>query len=187
MSNIFSKQKTKQKRKASGAFTMLELLFALSIWILGFTSIIGLFQLVIESGGEAKDRLVAANLAQEGVEIVHSIRDSNYVEGDDWTNGLEDCIGSGEKCELDYQSSSASNLIGSPRPLQFSSSTGAYGYSLGAPNSPFSREVRLREDEGNPCSYASSSDCMKVEVEINWQRKGEEKNVEIENYIFNWD
>lgn len=181
----FEEKKTKEDKKSAG-FTMLELLFALSIWVLGFTAVVGLFQLVIEAGGKAKDRLIAANLAQEGVEIVHNIRDSNYVAGDDWTDGLGPCMGSGNSCELDYLDSAASSFSGDP--LEFSSSTGAYGYSLGASNSPFSRVLQLRQGVGPACNEIStSSNCIQVEVEVTWQRKGREKSVEIENYIFDWD
>ena len=36
-----------------------------------------------------KDRLIAAYLAQEGIEIIRNIRDKNWLEGEDWDKKLE--------------------------------------------------------------------------------------------------
>lgn len=182
------RKKESKKRKNDAGFTMMELLFALSIWVLGFTAVIGVFQLVINAGGAAKDRLIAANLAQEGVEIVHNIRDSSYNKGKDWDSGfISDCFNS--NCEVDYQSTSTLTKSTSTV-LGYASTTGAYGYFPSGPDvspSPFKRHVEMVKDYGTPCSYASSSECIQVKVEVTWQRKGKEKSVEVENYIFDWD
>lgn len=186
----FNKKESK-KRKNEAGFTMMELLFALSIWVLGFTAVIGLFQLVINAGGAAKDRLIAANLAQEGVEVIHNIRDSNYNKDKDWDSGfIPDCFSS--NCEVDYQSTSTLDLAGSGSPLlEHSTSTGAYGYSLSASDaslSPFRRYVRMNQGAGPACGeIATPTNCIQVKVEVAWQRKGKEKSVEVENYIFDWD
>ena len=48
---------------------------------------------------KAKDKFIAAYLAEEGIELVKNIRDSNFVaKKDDWKEGLTNCaIG----CKMD--------------------------------------------------------------------------------------
>ena len=85
------------KRKYN-AFTLVEALVAISILL---TGIISGFILVTRSLYNAKliqDRLTASFLAQEGIELVRKIRDSNYVkniQGDNikWNKDLEPNLG----------------------------------------------------------------------------------------------
>jgi type II secretory pathway pseudopilin PulG len=65
--------------------TLLELLIALFILVLVLTATIALIVNSINAGRESRNRLVAASLAREGVEIVRNIRDSNWIDPGDPT------------------------------------------------------------------------------------------------------
>ncbi len=96
--------------KQNSGFTIIEL--AVSIFILS-VAVIGIFtafSIVTILTSESVDRLGAIYLAQEGMEIVRNIRDTNWIkmkscaEGEDcdyaWLDGLSCETG----CEVDYTS-----------------------------------------------------------------------------------
>ncbi len=60
-------------------FTLIELLIAISVFMLG---IMGAFSLSLSNLNKSKEnvnRVIAADLAREGIEIVRNIRDSNWL------------------------------------------------------------------------------------------------------------
>lgn len=79
------------KRKGT---TLLELVIAMGIIIVGILTLVGLIVRSIQLGTRSKNELVALTLAQEGVEAVRSIRDFNYLEitsgklGVSWNSSL---------------------------------------------------------------------------------------------------
>lgn len=89
--------KLHQLNKENKAFTLLETLIALAVVSIG---IMGAFTLSLANLKTANDnyhRILAANLAREGVELVRNIRDSNWlkidnnVDCDSGTAGLQPC------------------------------------------------------------------------------------------------
>lgn len=69
-------------------FTLVETLVAITVLAL---ALVGPFSAVENSlfgSYVARDQLVAAALAQEGVEYIRSIRDNNYLNGRSWVDGF---------------------------------------------------------------------------------------------------
>ena len=80
--------KRNKKLKSKDAFSLIEALVAISILIIG---ILSAFILVIRTLGNTpniQSRLIASNLAQEGMELVRQIRDTNFVRQSGFRNGL---------------------------------------------------------------------------------------------------
>jgi len=80
------------KRKYN-AFTLVEALVALSILLTGIISGFILVTRALYNAKVIQDRLTASFLAQEGIELVRKIRDTNYVKNingvsTNWNNGL---------------------------------------------------------------------------------------------------
>lgn len=69
-------------------FTLLELLIALAVLSVGILGIMNLMIASVAAVGDTKDRVIAANLAQEGAEIALNIRNSNWIEGSAFDAGL---------------------------------------------------------------------------------------------------
>jgi len=83
-------KKAKQKKSNAG-FTLIELAIAISVFSL---AILSAFSLAISNqrlAAENYDRVLAANLAREGVELVRNVRDSNWLAID----ANVDCIPGG--------------------------------------------------------------------------------------------
>lgn len=164
--SIFSKQLYSiRKRNSSGyltGFTLIELLIAISVFMLG---IMGAFSLSLNNLNTAKDntqRVIAANLAREGLELVRNIRDSNWlareasVDSDsntgaleiyEWDHGFDD-----SNFRVDYLTGLMPFSAPAPADLasaiadeeaRLSLSNGFYRH-LDSPNGTFSRAINLR-------------------------------------------
>ncbi len=70
--------------------SLLELLVAILILVMVVTATITLIVTSINAGRESRNKLIAASLAREGIEIVRNIRDSNWVDPTSpaWDSGL---------------------------------------------------------------------------------------------------
>ena len=83
---------TKKRQKA---FTLVEVLIAITILTIGILSGFILVTRALYNVAVIKDRLTASFLAQEGIELTRQIRDSNFLrmlgeESADWKDGLGD-------------------------------------------------------------------------------------------------
>ncbi len=83
------RRKRHQNNGRSSGQTMLEAIIASGIIVTAVGAALTLVYSSIAAAKESESRLVATNLAREGVEVVRAIRDSNWLAGDDWDDGLE--------------------------------------------------------------------------------------------------
>lgn len=71
--------------------TLLESLLAVTVIVIGIVAIVSLFIALNIAGRQNQDQLVASYLAQEGIEVIRNIRDSNWLAQEsgkslDWTD-----------------------------------------------------------------------------------------------------
>jgi type II secretory pathway pseudopilin PulG len=69
--------------------TMLEAIVAIGIIATAVSSALTLVQGSIKAETEAQAAVIAANLGREGAEVVRALRDSNWLRGDAFDEGLE--------------------------------------------------------------------------------------------------
>ena len=151
--------------KNRSGFTLIEVIVAIFILTIGVMGAYAVVQQIIASTSITSSRLVAAYLAQEGIEIVRNIRDTNFILGNDWDNGL----GTGEK-EVDY---TMENELESwtDRYLKIKSN-GFYNYDSGSPTR-FKRKITITKVE----AYK-----REILVEVFW----EGGKVSAKEYLYNW-
>jgi Tfp pilus assembly protein PilV len=65
-------------------FGLLEVLISISVVIIGILPMINLFNSVLAKERDVENKLKAIYFAQEGIEIVRQIRDTNWRQGIDW-------------------------------------------------------------------------------------------------------
>ncbi len=75
------------------AFTLVEIIVAFSVLVLVIVASTNLLVSIIRSNAENVNTLVAYGLAQEGLEAVRNVRDSNWLLGADFQGKVgEDCL-----------------------------------------------------------------------------------------------
>jgi prepilin-type N-terminal cleavage/methylation domain-containing protein len=175
-------------RKVRG-FTLVETLVAITVIL---TAIVGPLYAVQQSlniSRSAREQLIASSLAQEGVEYVRAMRDSNYLynlanpgsrtwlAGVDGTagypNAYADCITG--NCVVDIVRNTVSRTV---VPLNLEG-TGLYGQTSAGTATPFTRTVRLT-------AVAGSVTEMIVTVTVTWTTKGQARTVLITERLHNW-
>ena len=68
--------------------SLLELIVAIGIILACTIATLTLVITSIQAGRKGSDKIIATNLAREGIEIVRNIRDSNWLSGNSWNERL---------------------------------------------------------------------------------------------------
>lgn len=174
--------------KENRGFTILELIVAIFVLTVGIIGAYVAVQSPLHYANVYKDQLVASYLAQEGIELVRNIRDTNWLQGfeaDDWKAGLvesDDFDGccSGFFCEVDYDDtalSSSSTTASSGYRLKLDSNN-FYNYDTGDPTN-FRRKINI-----TPETY-ESEERLRVTVSV-FLGDSSSPLVEVEEILYNW-
>lgn len=156
--------------KFSKGSTLLELIAVIFIITVGIVGVSSLITQTISLAASSSQKLTAIYLAQEGIEIVRNIRDTNWVAGGDWNNGLLDCSSG---CEANYNDVVLSPWSGTGTILNLEP-TGFYGYyNPGGSPTPFKRKIMITQ---------SGLDILKVSVSVEWQNH----SVSAQENLYNW-
>jgi hypothetical protein len=121
----------------------------------------------------SKSKLIAANLNQEGIEIVRNIRDNNWLEqrtnpGLLWDTGLS----SGD-WEVTYQS----QALESYQERYFKiNSNGFYNYTSGT-DTKFKRKITIQK---------ITDDQLRIISKVEWEERGESYNLTAVSDLYNW-
>jgi prepilin-type N-terminal cleavage/methylation domain-containing protein len=75
------------KKINSKGFSLLEVMLALGVITIGLMGVSSLVLQNIQAQDINKNYLIASMLAQEGIELVRNIRDTNFLLGNDWKSG----------------------------------------------------------------------------------------------------
>lgn len=171
-------------------FTLIETLVA----VLLLTTAIG-GPLTLASRGLmvallSKDQIVAFNLAQDAVEHIRFVRDSNTLSGADWLAGLGNCISvdGTTACYFDSLLNSpaspqtCADATCSAQRLYFDETNRYYNYTTTNTLTIFTRVVTIRHDSGG----ASPGEAV-VTVTVYWAGTGTlARNVVLRESLFNW-
>jgi len=184
--------KNKVYKKNKG-FTVLELLISIFVISIGIISSYSVVQQVFSYTFRSNNRLTAAYLGKEGIEIVRNIRDTNWLEGDisgekDWDAGLHD--GSTASYQADYETltflatqkndcSGSSCEAYTGEFLKFDGDY--YNYSLGS-DTKYKRRIEITPHGLDP----NNPDKLKVLVEVMWMEKGISQNIIIREDLYDW-
>jgi prepilin-type N-terminal cleavage/methylation domain-containing protein len=68
------------RRKNDAGFTLIELLIAIAVFTIGLLGSIGLATSNYSNSQDNLDKTLAVNLAQEGLELIRNVRDSNWLK-----------------------------------------------------------------------------------------------------------
>jgi len=195
--------------------TVLEMLVALFILMVGLMAVIGLSFRNVTLGRESLKELQAANFAREGIEIVRNIRDSNkyktgFTQGDTIWDGLKDKggrdnainnsafdLGSGT-FDLDALTVSNGTLLQRSDKffIQGSTPSGSiatvfqrkvhlYAICL---NDVFERSLPGRTSNAQCALTTGTEKLIGIEVvaEVSWKETTQQRSITIEERLYNW-
>ncbi len=168
-------------------FTLVELMISIFILSVCVIAIYSAFSVIFILTSDSADQLTAAYLAQEGVEIIRNLRDTNWLEMDycdansctapnpSWDDGFSSCINP-NWCRVDYSTKlyTAMGSTLSPVPafnagdyLHRDTSSNPhpnfYDYNSG-PTTKFQRKITITKPSG--VNYM-----MIVTVQVSWDKK----------------
>lgn len=169
-------------------FTLLEAIVAIAILLVAVTSASGLILSSLQNVHVTKNRVVAAYLAQEGIEVVRAIRDTSWING------------------LDYNA----NLTPSPTPYcaQYDSTVltsgpcdyniywdgtnpapaGAYTHDSSAEPTIFTREIlitALTNPENDPTCVGPDPAVLQVLSTVSWSGPSA-GSITVEDRLYDW-
>ncbi len=144
----------------SRGFTMIELIVTLAVLSFGVIGLYTAFTPLLYLTYNISSRFTAAYLAQEGMEIVHNIRDNNFIKSAGnpsipWSQGYNDST---------YLAINADGL---------------YSYDLGGSPTKFKRDIIIEQDQPN-------SDILKVSVIVSWNYNSQTYHFTASGYLYNW-
>jgi type II secretory pathway pseudopilin PulG len=173
-------------RPSSSGFTLVETLVAITILIIAIVGPLYAIHRSVAASYAARDNLVATALAQEAVEFVRSVRDTNYLSNRTWLQGLEECVvdGSGDYgCIIDPGTGNidpcASGATGCSR-LSLHPTTRLYTQNASLPLSPFTRKIVIE-----PVSGAVGTQ-IKVTVTVTWTTLRVPYTATVTEHLYNW-
>ncbi|MBU1102101.1 prepilin-type N-terminal cleavage/methylation domain-containing protein [Patescibacteria group bacterium] len=160
--------------RAAG-FSLLEVMVAIFIIIMGLVVALLLVSRSTYAGNSSAQRLIAANLAQEGIEVVKNMRDVAFVidlgTWDVWHAGIPAGTNS---YSVQYNSNSFGALQNNF--LKFDAGTGLYSYDSGA-DTPFKREIILTKFSDNQ---------LRVVSRVTWSDRNQTQSIIVEDMFWNW-
>ncbi|MFA5184048.1 MAG: hypothetical protein WC456_00815 [Patescibacteria group bacterium] len=157
-------------------FSLVEIITILFIISLGLVGILSLLIQNIQSQGYNKNNLIAYQLAQEGVELIRKVRDSNWRTANE---PLDELFTAGQYY-MDYLDSEPQPYSGSPAQLVLKQdAAGFYFHDLAstATSSIFSRLIVLQN-----VSAAS----VRVIVRVSWEDRERNYAYDLETMLYNW-
>ena len=153
----------------SKGFTLIEALVSLVILTVALGPALVLSSNISSTASVIQNNLIAANLAQEGVEVIRALRDASWYNGLSFDTGLSDGI-----YRIDWNSNSLIAL-GSNPPLKVSD--GLYNYSSGT-ETMFKRTITITK---------INSEELRVVSDVTWTERGNRtRDVKVESHLFDW-
>lgn len=164
------------------SFTLIEVLIAVFLLTVGAVGAVHAITRVVAVIEISSSQLMASYLAQEGIELVRNIRDTNWLEArtptNSWDEGLTGCSGG---CIADYKHSYGPNQLDPALPgynNQFLNieAEGFYSYSTGA-STRFQRRITI---------VKPTADILRVTVWVGWTEKGRSYSVTAQEDLYHW-
>ncbi len=152
-------------------FTLIEAIVSIGILIIGLTGVLSLANQSLSIASASKTRLVASNLAQEGIEVIRNNRDNNWLAEIPFNSGLLDG---------DYQvDDPITGAVGAYQDkfLYFDQTTGLYNNLDVGTASAFKRRITI--------TTASPTE-LKAVVQINWTDRNRNLSLSAEERLLDW-
>lgn len=171
----------RNKAYNQSGFTLIESLVAIAIIIIAVGGPIALATQSLSTSTEIRNRIVSIYLAQEGIEALRNMRDTNILEAESWTNGFDACIPG--PCRVDVASGGDAVLCsgGNCPVLRFDTLDGLYGgYTEGGSeweDTIYTRTISIQE---------INQDELAIQSDVSWPVGSHTETVTVRDTLHNW-
>lgn len=165
------------------AFSIAEVVLSAFVLTTGIISVMSLFAAAHRGSLDTRNIIIAAELAQEGVEVARNVRDNNIAyRTENWTTG-DNCStstsgncdpfryfpnGVSQRCSVNYNSTGSSAFTCPiTQPQVNISNTGLY-HNAGGTRTSFFRIIKI--------NHIASSETARIESFVSWQDPGSNLN-----------
>lgn len=166
-------------------FTLLETLFAVIIFSFALVSLMTIAGKGVVATSSARDQLTAEFLAEEGIETVRNVRDSNYVNNiTPWDTGFNQCL-NGSSCDVDYTAPGKPTIIacgtGGCDGRILYNNLGVFRPDAGGTNpTTFWREITIENIGGGNGKQEV------VKSTVHWKQKNINRSLTLTTYMADW-
>lgn len=178
--------------------SLVEAVFAIGILLVVLSAILGVTMANIGGSQESEFQIVANNLAREGIEVFRNTRDTNWLLGRTWDEGLKPTgVTNTAIAMFDHVNNRWTISFNYTSDALFISPDGLYSHSeIGNQPSIFSREITVERicldaDSGNeriafPCAGGEQEIGMKISSRVSWTERGRTHDVTLEDLLYAW-
>ncbi|MDI3496589.1 MAG: hypothetical protein PWQ35_610 [Patescibacteria group bacterium] len=154
------------------AFTLVEIIVILFIVSVGMIGVLSLVIQNIQSQVINKNNIIANQLAQEGIELIRKRRDTNWLVGNPWDQGL-----SAGTYIMDFEDNWPQLLIYSSQAVLGQNSDGFYVHDISLTPTNFSRQIEISD---------ISAEQKNIKVFVTWQERNQSYIYTLETRLYNW-
>ena len=166
-------------RKNNKGFSIVEAVVAIYIITMGLIGVLTLVIKNIQVKYINTNMLVASQLAQEGLELVRNIRDTNWLDENDWYDSIyNQDPATGDYLNYTYTITFKSVIDDSVNIIDNARMTmdgNFYSHGLGAPSS-FYRLITVSD----------GGEFLVVESQVRWQTSKGNHDYIAETYLYDW-
>lgn len=174
---------------------LLEAVFAIGILLMVAGAVLALATSNLVGQKASEFQIRANNLAREGIEVVRSLRDANWLAGNDWDEGINS--GGSARAVFDETTSLwvLDFTLNAETTLWLNLATGVHSHDTAGRRTVFRRSLEF----GNICLDASGAESIaascpigdeKIGTEItsivSWDERGQNKEIKLVNLLYAW-
>lgn len=167
-------------------FTLIETLVAIMVLLIALAGPLTLAQQSLQSASISADQITAFYLAQDAMEYVRNVRDTNLINGNGWMDGLNSCFQN--FCSIDTSTSMSLNQAvknctgygggpGNDCRLGYDPVSNRYGYNNSWSPSRFWRQTKIEQLQANAE--------VRVTTTVTWQTGDYTNDVTVSQSLFN--
>lgn len=172
------------------SFTLIEVLVACAILIILVAAVVALGVTIINNAVLSRQRISAYYLAQEGIETIRQIRDSNLVDGREETgwktlnyqwgvvNPFRDVVADGTTIY--------SVVVEAPPERRLFLGPTGYGQDIVVDGVTYRRKITFASAGIDIPGVNVADNAVRAIVSISWKFKNNDKEIEVRELITNW-
>jgi prepilin-type N-terminal cleavage/methylation domain-containing protein len=150
-------------------FTLIEIIISIFILTVGIVTVVGLITTNVRAMRVVKNSVLAAQLSQEGIEVIRAIRNTNWIQNLRYDTGLAN----GTYC-VNYNSTSTITCANFN--IFFDAARGYTHDPLGQAT-PFRRQIDIfRTTDAGGVEY------LRVRSTVNW----DSRSIVTETHLYDW-